>query len=156
MLLREAYVVGYWELRPKGRFITALIQCISGGRGWFGRQCSRGRILACVSKLCPMKLLDISVNEQKNQMSLCIWAQSVKCYCQGTGKRPCRVKMTQLSQHTWQPSGLYNCKPLQIGAGCSYTVQITYSGWGHFRYRPFNNDTLKHQTVIHYIPCGFM
>lgn len=57
LLLREAYVIEYWELRPKGRTVLiALIQCISRDRSWFGGQCSRGRILVCVSKLCALEL----------------------------------------------------------------------------------------------------
>ena len=55
--LGEAYVIEYWELRPKGRTVlSALIQCISRDRSWLGGQCSRGRILAWVLKLCPLEL----------------------------------------------------------------------------------------------------
>ena len=42
MLLGEAYVIEYWELRPKGRTVlSALIQCISRDRSWLGGQDSR-------------------------------------------------------------------------------------------------------------------
>ena len=45
MLLGEAYVIEYWELRPKGRTVlSALIQCISGDRSWLWGQCSRGSV----------------------------------------------------------------------------------------------------------------
>ena len=54
---REAYVIEYWELRPEGRTVlSALIQCISRDTSWFGEQCSLGKNLACVSKLCPLEL----------------------------------------------------------------------------------------------------
>ena len=44
--------IEYWEIRPKwGTVLSALNQCISQYGSWFGYQCSRGRILACVSKL---------------------------------------------------------------------------------------------------------
>ena len=57
VLLGEAYVIEYWELRPKGRTVlNALIQCISQDKSWFGGNIQEAGFSHCVSKLCLLEL----------------------------------------------------------------------------------------------------